>query len=62
MAVVFHNMLYDCLEGHADDILVTLKEVYNHVNDLKKFFVSYDKYTRRMNLLKCALVYFIENS
>lgn len=36
MTTIFRNMLHDCLENYADDIVIKSKEVYNHVNDLKE--------------------------
>lgn len=47
-------MLYWCLEDYVDNIVVKLREVEPHINDLRRVFTRCRKYRLRMNPLKCA--------
>lgn len=47
---VFHDMLLDCLEDNADEIIVKSEEVCNHVDDLRKIFM---RCKLRVNPLSC---------
>lgn len=54
MTVIFHNMLYGCLEDYLDNIVVNSKEVDQHINDLRRVFTRCRKYKLRIDPLKCA--------
>lgn len=53
MTIIFHDMLYRCLEDYVDNIVVKLREVEQHINDLRRVFTRCRKY-RLINPLKCA--------
>lgn len=50
----FHDMLHDCPEGYIDNIVIKSKQVFNHVNDLRKVLVRCRQYKLRMYLLRYA--------
>lgn len=53
MTVMFHDMLYDCLECYIDDV-VRSKEVFQQIDNLRKVFTRCMQYNLRMNPLKCV--------
>lgn len=50
----FHDMLHDCLGDYAGDIIVNLREICPHVDDLRKVFTRCRKYNLQTIVLKYA--------
>ena len=54
MTTMFHDMMHKEIEVYVDDVIIKSKSQANHVQDLRKFLVSGQRYDLKLNLAKCA--------
>jgi hypothetical protein len=54
---IFHELLGIIVEVYVDDVVVKLAGLGSHLADLRLALEKMRPYGRKMNLLKCALVY-----
>ena len=54
MTSMFHDIMHKEIEVYVDDVIIKSKTQANHVQDLRKFLVSGQRYDLKLNPSKCA--------
>lgn len=52
---IFNDLIHKVNTWYVDDMVVTSKTQYNHLEDMRTILIRLRKYNMKMNALKCAL-------